>query len=463
MQPNLVKPSQTTSQEAQPVTENSSPPPNLDESFGSGSSVPPTQSQIPPLSADSPKKSMKRMLILVVFILVVAGSSALALIFTKKDNASLTPASSDNTTVQPISSAAKTPFLFISNAQSHITILADANGKQIYSTPVSGSYEAASPGKQVLVSSYDNDTQLSTFTLIGKDGKIVPINQAAQKTMGDKKNVNRTFVMLQDNIVLEAVCTNAGSKDNNCKILQINLVSGEQKTLLETTAPIPFTTGESIFNFVGNSSDNKVAYIQANGPTKLGESASAVYNFDPTSSKTTLLYEFPKDRDVENLSVSHDSKKLIYSMQGGGSSSEGSATIYTVKIATKKENALIWNEEISGGAYPFVWSQDNNKVSAVGFKLVTGQISSIGPLTLAYINFEQNKITNLQTIEDSAHQNIEKLYWLDSSTLAYGIDNTNNPHNFSSSTGQVFKQDLNVKTGTVLNAPAGHLERVIFW
>jgi hypothetical protein len=454
MQPTLEKPTQQTTNQPNELPSSMS---NLSEAFSAQPPSQPPAEQLPMPPVEPPKKSRKKWLILLLLVILIAAAVVPILMLSKETK---NPAQKAKTTPPPTAAASKTPYLFITDYQERKVILADSSGKQIYSTDVSGTptFEASSPGKQVLLSSYDNNTQVTTVTLLGKDGKVVAISPSAQKILTDKNYLNRTFAMLEDNVVLAAVCTSAGSKDNTCKILKVDLLTGDQKVLLETTAPSAFTTGESIFNIVGKTGDNKAIYLQADGPTKLGASESAVYSFSPSDSKAALVYEFPKDRSVENLSISPDGKKLIYD---GQNSNATSTTIYTVGIAGKKENSINWDKNISGGAYPFVWAQDNNKVSMVGFQTVTGQVSSIGPITLAYIDFGKNKLTELQTIQDSAHQNIQRLYWRDNSTLLYGADTSTAYHDFSNSTGQVYTQALTAKNSTKLNAPAGHLSSVI--
>jgi hypothetical protein len=449
---------QSTSQPTNPLETGSVTSPSLG---GTDSAMPPSQpQQVPgtPLPVDPPKRSKKKWLILILLVLLVAGSIYPIMALTKKGTKTPTPSA------QPVVSTAssqKKPYLFITDYQTKNVTLTDSSGKKIYSTSVNGvpTFVASSPGKQVFLSSYDNNTQITTYTLLDKDGKAVPVNQSVQKTLSNKSYINKTFAMLADNIVLAAVCTSA-SPANACQVLQLNITSGEQKTLLEISSPSRFTTGESIFDFVGNSSDHKLGYLLVGGPTKLGNADEALYSFDPATSQAQSVSEFPKDRSVENLSVSPDDKKLIYSSQ---TSNAEAVNIYTVNIATKKENSANWDKNISGGSYSFVWSPDNSKVSLLGNKLVTGQVSSIGPLTLAYLDFAQNKITNLQTIEDSDHQEIQKLYWLNNTTLVYGIDTTTAYHDFTNSTGQVYKQSLSANTGTKVNAPAGHLIQLLLW
>jgi hypothetical protein len=458
MQPTIEKTKpETTNPSSELLTSMS----NLNEAFEPGSSTPPPTPPVQSLPIKQPKNPKKKLFILLLAVLLLAVGGAAAMVLTK--NNKQTPSASSKPPAPTTSSAVKTPHLFITDHKNMKVALADSTGKQIYSTSVSAgmNFEASSPGKQIFMSSYDNNTQKTTFSLLDKEGKLVPINQAVQQVLGKKAYLNRSFVMLEDNDALEAVCeAQSTGKDNDCKILQLNLVSGDQKTLLETNVSSPFTTGESVFNFVGSSADHKLAYIQIVGPTKLSPNDQAVYSFDPTTSQINPVYVLPKERSVENLSISPDDKKLIYSTQTNNASA---STIYTANIATKKENSISWDKNISGGALPFVWTQDNAKVSVIGFKQITGQVSSIGPLTLAYIDFDQNKMTTLQTIEDSAHQDIERLYWQDNSTLLYDTSVSSSYHDFTNSIDQIYTQSLSANTGTKVSAPSGRLDMVIYW
>jgi uncharacterized protein YpmB len=446
---------QQASSASNPISDLPNPTPDTNSTPGQ---VPQPETPLTPLPVE-PKKSKKKWIMLAVLVLIIGAALALVMALPKKDTT--TPRQSSKAVT---ATSQKKPYMLITDNQKQNIVLADASGGTIYTTKLSGygTYLASSPNRQIFMSSYDNSSQVTTYYLVDKDGKLLQINANALKLLTDKNNVNRTFAMLEDNIVLAALCNSTTTAENACKILQLNLITGDQKALVETNARSTFATGESTFNVIGKASDNKLIYIHVAGPTKLGSSKEALYSFNPKTSQATDIYDFPNnDRGVDNLTISPNGKTLIYDTQEGTGATDDHITIYNVDLGTKKETNVVWTKTMSGGQ-PFSWSQDSKKVAFAGFQELTGQVSNIGPLTLAYMDVSQNKITDLQTLKDSAHQSIVTLSWLNNSTLVYGLDTSTVYHDFTNSAGQIYKENLSEKTGTKLGSLSGHLIQVIY-
>lgn len=407
------------------------------------------------------KKNSRKIWVILAVFLIVAGILLCFLLFI--NNSTKNSTTGNNSVVQ------KTPHLLLFNSVDGKYTLTDKNGKQIHETQgTPGSYpdlEASSPDGQFIISLYNSSDQTYTYLLIDKNGKQQKLNSTVinNLTKRGKTLLSNVVFSGEDNIVLSDCTVANSSADNNCKIIKINLLNGEENTLLDTTVPQKYVTGESVFNIIGTSSDQKNLYIEANGPSKLGDSNNAIYRFSLGNSSSAKLYDLPESSSANNLTMSQDSQKIVYDSQAGDSGSINGATIDIIDIPTGEKSNLTWSKSASSGAYPYVWSQDNSKLSIVGNEWLTGGVSSIGPLTLAYIDVNSNTLKELLTIQDSAHKMVDKQYWVDDTNLIYELQSTTRDHDFRGATSEIFKENISTKESTKMDTSTNRLLSVVWY
>ncbi len=407
------------------------------------------------------KKNRKKVWVILAVFLIITGILSYFLLFT--NNSTKNSTNGNNSVVQ------KAPHLLLFNPVDGKYTLTDKNGKKIRETQGSlGSYPqllAASPNGQFITSLYKSSDQTYSYTLIDKDGKQQKLNSTVSNDLINRHTTLLSNVIFTDenNILLGDCSAISNSADNNCKLIKINLLSGEENILLDTTVPQKYVTGESVFNIIGISSDQKNLYIEANGPSKLGDSNNAVYSFNLGNSSSAKVYDLPEGNLVSNLTMSQDSKKIVYDSQTSSSGAITGGTIDIVDIPTGKKSNLIWSKSASSGAYPYVWSQDNSKLSIVGNEWLTGGVSSIGPLTLAYIDVNSSSLKELLTIQDSAHKMVDKQYWVDDTNLIYELQSTTSDHNFTGATSEIFKQNIITKESTKMDTSTNRLLSIVWF
>lgn len=440
-------------QEDRSIDQNATPDPTPINTPNSSNKSQPQPDSINMLPVQPSKRRKKVVLIVVLFLVALAATTAFIL-------------ARDSSKPSAVTTSTKTaPHLVLFNDATGILTLTDSTGKTAYTStlPRAARFVASSPNGKLLLSSYDTNTKITRLTLLGSDGSNLTINSAVDKQITDSFGAYSPIIFLNENEVAFSYCVAIQSSTNNdCKVVRANLSDGSQKTLYQATVPA-YATGDSLYYLVGISLDKQTLYLET---PVVGASSSpipiAVESIDINTATAKQLYAAPTDRYINNLLMSPDAKKIIYDTSDLTAST---SKIYIVDLASGKEVNISWGKTMPGNGWPYVWSPDNKKVTFVGNTYVNaaGPGSSTGPLGASYINTTSNTLTDLQTIDDAAHNTIRDLLWLDDTTLAYGLNTSTKDNDFSNATTAIYQQAISTKKITQMTVSAGRLLSVVWF
>lgn len=427
--------------------------------------LPPTDPPIasaPQKPFSPPKRSKKKwFFVLLSAFLIIAGGAAAYFLLNQEETK--TTSRNTNQTAGQIA-----PNFFYIDYNNKSLALTDGSGKELYKIPYTEAefttYQATAPNGGILVSFYTY-TEAKGYSFISVNGKEQSLSSNAVTVLKDSLGTTTGGrpVFIDDNNMVLTTCKYQEGKlqnaKNNCKLVKLNIFDGTATTIVETLTPVSTATGESIFDLLRVSDDRKQAYLRTAGPNKLGESKDTIYKVDLISNQSVQFSVLPDDNEARStLSLSPDLKKLIY--KSGGSPE--ATVLRVIDIASGKETKVSWKTDyITDNWDSLIWSPDSSKVLFQGNAHQEG-VSSVGPITTAYLDLGKNEIVNLQTIQDSAHNNIGYQAWLESDTIVYELSKSTLDHDFRGSTPEAYKQNVSSKKITKVSHSPGTLVQVIF-
>lgn len=395
------------------------------------------------VSVIKPKSSFHRWLPAVIAALVIIAAVVSAIVITDKNGGGSAP-------IKPAH------LLFVDAKTNKITA-ADQNLKEQYKIAYPkysyANFEASSPKGETLFSlSIGSPASGAVFI---KDGKA--------QTLGDKTvqalrssiildSSYRAFFTDEDNILM--VTCPAGA---SCKLVRLDINSGGTQQILDTGA-VSSSILPSVY-LLGVSDDGKTAYLRVMADNKLSSNKAAVYEVDLAANKVIKTHTVTTDAGY-SPALSPDKKKIVYKT----TDSKGDVAIRILDLGSGKETTAAWKK----GALPntpslFQWSPDSQKVSFISSDsfLPRPKQDSTFPIYLAYLDIAKDTVTELQTINDSAHNNIASLGWLDTKNVVYEQDNSIQPYDYASPTVRLFKQDVSTKKISDLKVSNGQFIQIV--
>lgn len=414
-----------------------------------GPGLPPPPTSGPVETSPPPPRSHRWLWALLGLLILAALLAAYLLLFKDKT----APAAKSSSVKSATASAAKPapPYLVFYDDNAKTVTMTDKSGKAIYKTVMPKadfySFVSASTDRQTLLSVYNQSSNTNNYAWLDSQGRSKTIDSAAQKSLQGSNSSTLPIKFIDSGKVATASCTEASGHNNNCVVSSVDLADGSSRQLLKMTAPA-YATGESLLDMIGLSRDGTQLYVYVGGPSSLGNQQNAVFDLDLVTLKTTKLYELPATRSGDNMTISADAVRLVYDDVADANNSK----IYTVNLATGQEQSVDWHYSLISNGYTFNWSPDNSHILVAGNNFMSG-----GNVGLAVIDVSANKVTDLTTITDSAHNQVQHIYWLDSKTAVYGLETTTTSNDFRGSTSTIHRLDTATKSTSDFQAPPGYL------
>lgn len=342
-------------------------------------------------------------------------------------------------------------------SQSKLT-LNDKSGKLLYglSYPQNSyiNFEASSPKGEVLLSRV---ISANTYSYIfAAAGKQLPLPAATTKALNSAVFVSGSHQVYftDENDVVYTSCPAAKS----CQLMNLNILSGDVKTIIDTGAKPIIPTLPTVYP-LGVSADGKTVYVRTLTANKLGKTAAGLYALS-LQGKVTGSWSLGVDADY-TPKLSPDAKQVVFK-----TGHQAQTTLNTLNLKLNKVYKTASNSgEIADLASTFSWSPDSKKVFfwSSNAILPRSKIDSTFPINLAVLDVTSSKITNLQTINDSAHNQIGYHGWLDNKTVIFEQDAARQPYVFDGTSSQILKQAIDGKSATKVGSLSGNLKQVIFY
>lgn len=348
--------------------------------------------------------------------------------------------------------------LVVDNPAKNSVSVTDVGGKQLYKLGYLQysyvNYEASSPKGELLLS-------LSISTP-GENFIFASVAKAQTLPADTVKNLHAAIVLdsshhvffTDENTVVYMDCPAASS----CKLVSLNLGSAKLKIIADIGAKPVIAQLPPAYP-LGTSPDGKTIYIRTLLANKLGKYAAGLYAVN-MSGKVTASWPLNRDADY-TPSLSPDAKQVVYKTGGN----HAAINLGVLNLATSKTYQTKWTGgEIADNTSALSWSPDSKKVLIIGSNslLPRPNFDSTFDTTIGYLDVSNDKLTNLQTVKDSAHNRVGSLGFLDNDTIVYELDNSTKTYDFSSPAIQIMKLNIGNQATSKLAAP-GSLKHVIFY
>lgn len=342
-------------------------------------------------------------------------------------------------------------------AQSKIA-LSDKSGKQLYalSYPKNSyiNFEASSPKGEVLMSRVISADTYGYIFAAG--GKQLPLPDSTAKALNSATYVkgSHQIYFIDENNVVYTSCP-AGK---SCALMRLNILNGDAKTIVDTGAKPIIPALPPVYP-LGVSPDGKTVYVRTLTANKLGKTAAAIYAVN-MQGKVSGSWTVGVDADY-TPKLSPDAKEVVFK-----TGYKAQTTINTLDLKLNKTYKSAWNNgEIADLASTFSWSPDSKKVFFWGSNAILSRpkIDSTFPINLGILDVASSKLTNLQTINNSAHNQVGYHGWLDDKTVIYEHDTASEAYVFDGSKAQILRQDLSGKPASQIGGLSGNLKQVIYY
>ncbi|HVX58273.1 MAG TPA: hypothetical protein VG964_00880 [Candidatus Saccharimonadales bacterium] len=342
-------------------------------------------------------------------------------------------------------------------SQSKINVT-DKTGKQLYSfaypTNSYMSVEASSAQGEVLLSRVISANTFGYTLLSG--GKNLSLPAASAKALNSAVYFGGShqvyFTDEQD--VTYASCPSG----KTCQIMMLNLLSGDSKVVADTGAKPIIPTLPTAYP-LGVSPDGKTIYVRTLAANKLGKTVYGLYALNQQG-KVSGNWDISADADL-TPKLSPDAKQVVFK-----TGSKDQTTINTLDLSLKKTHKASWSGgQLTDLTNTFSWSPDSKKVLFWGSNAILPRQNPNAsfPINIAVLDVPSSKITNLQTISDSAHNQIVYQSWLDGGNIVYEQDSATQAYVFSGASSQIYQANVSKKAVSKFNNLSGNLAQVIFY
>lgn len=324
---------------------------------------------------------------------------------------------------------ATTPHLLFADYVNGVLSMKDSSGDTLYNLQVSKREPVAltdiSPDGEILLNFETNTAAKYGFMLVDKTGKSLQINQDALNALIANLPSPQDGIFMNDDTLVNTLCSFENNlTTNDCKLVELNLSNGQQKTLLETTVPrADVTNASASFYVMRLSADKKTAYIYTHGSTKLGSNAG-LYSYNLSTGASKFLISALGGQEL----LSPDCQELA-SIVADPQSSSPLATLHARNIASGTDTTTVLSSDPVDPA--LAWSPNSDK-------LLYHTTDKNDVISIFDVN--TSEVTKLQTTPNDTYHMFDNLFWIDENHITYALDVTSTPNSFS--TGQTFKEDL---------------------
>lgn len=412
------------------------------------------------------KKKSRKLLLLFILILVLLIAAGSYWLLVKKNKSTPTPAaSSQNTSTQ----TASVPRLVLSDITNKKIIVTDTAGKVVssnaYTNKQFSNFVAATPAGGVLMALNSSTSgQKTSYTFIDKDGNAQDLSQTVADIInagnGDRGS-NLVFFQDETTAWLTTCTYQISTKDNDCKLISLNINDGTTKTVVEVTTPQASDTGAALFVLRGMLAAKATAFLEVSGPTKLSSSQDAIFSVDLKTGTYTKVADI--DYTNQEISIAPDGSNFAYQTATNNGSNNVVDTFHIINVSTGKATTVNWDKPANMVSnVPLSWSPDGTKI------LFQGTENSSSVIDIAYLDLSTKTIKNLQSVSDSGHNNVPNTSWgwLGNSTIVYELDTlpaSAAANDFTNATTQVFKENITTLQPTKISTPAGGLLSQVIW
>jgi hypothetical protein len=351
-----------------------------------------------------------------------------------------------------------TAHLVLNDTKQSKIITTDKSGKQLFSLAYPEfSYmnvEAASPKGSLLLSRGIGSTSEGFVLLVNGKDQNLPAASTKALHSAIVLNGSHQVYFADENDLLYVTCPSG----KNCQLMNLKLDSGQTKTLADTGAKPVIATLPPVY-LLGVSPDGKTAYVRTLAANKLGKNVGGVYALN-LDGKVTNNWALDQAAGYTPR-LSPDAKQIVYK-----TGNKDSTSINNLNLTINKTYKAKWTGgEITSLPTAFSWSPDSKKVFFWGSDsiLPRPKADTSFDIKLAYLDIGSSKITDLQVIKDSAHNQVAYHGWLDNDNVIYEQDTTTQAYAFSNSTAAVFKQNIGSKAIAKFNNLSGQLNQVVYY
>lgn len=315
-------------------------------------------------------------------------------------------------------------------------------------------YQASSPqGKLLLSSGAGTPTESFLFAV---NGKLQSLPAASLKALHSSSYIDNMHdvYFLDENNVVYTTCDSGST----CKVENLDLSSGKAKQVVDTGAKSLIPQLPSAY-LIGLSSDRHLAYVHTMTANKLGKDATAIYAID-LNGKVKSSWSLPNDAGY-SVSLAPDTGHVVFK-----TGTKSSSTVVNLDLHTKKSSKVKWTKgEIVDQPSTFVWSPDSKKVFFWGSDSILPRQKAAATFDInsAYLDITSNQIVDLQTVKDSAHNQVADHGWLDSDNVVYEQNTASQAYSFSSPTPTIYKQNVKSKAITKFNNLPGILRHIVYY
>lgn len=348
--------------------------------------------------------------------------------------------------------------LLLDNTAKSQLVMTDTSGKQLYSLNYPKfsymHFEAASPNGEILASRGLSTKDQSYILVVDSKAKNLPAASVKALSSAIVLDGTNQLYFTDDNNVVYVDCT------KTCKLILLNLLSGDSRTVFDTDATPLIPQLPPVYP-LGLSADRQTVYVRTLLGNKLGKKTAAVYAVG-LNGKVSGSWDVPVEADY-TPSLSPDSQKIVYRVDD---LKNKSAKVSVLDIKTGKTASAKWTGgEIVDQPGSLAWSPDAQKVVFWGSNSILPHPdqNATFDINLAYLNAADSKITILNTVKDSAHNQISYHGWLDSGTVIYEQDSASQANTFSNAVPTIYKQNVAGGAATKFDKLSGKLLRSVYY
>ena len=356
------------------------------------------------------------------------------------------------------SSLGSAHLVIIDPAKSTVSV-ANSSAKQLYKVTYPKysypNFEASSPKGEVLLSLSVGSPEEGFLFIKGGKAQTLSADVIKNLRTAIVLNSSQHIFFTDENDAVYVSCPSGAS----CKLISLDLTSAKTKTVVDTGAT-PVAAGLAPVYPLGLSANRASIFLRTLTANKLGKDTSAVYQVNLANGK--VLNSYPVSRDADYTpALSPDAERIVYK-----TGDKTATLLHVLNMVTNKSYQAKWTSgEIADSTTALSWSPDSTKVLAWGSDSVLPRpkLDSSFPINAGYLDVPKNTVTGLQTIQDSAHNQIAYQGWLDSSNIVYEQDTSTQAYDFNSPTIQILKYNISAKGSTKLSSLSGNLKQVAYW